>query len=346
MTRIDSTPFGEAPDGTAIEKWTLTGASGASVSVLTWGATIQSVIVPDRDGRLGEVTLGFADMSGYTDPDNPYFGATIGRYGNRIGGGTFTLDGQAYKLAGNEGANTLHGGLRGFDKRVWAATEVTDGVRMTYTSPDGEEGFPGAVETAVTFSFDDELRLRIDYHATTDQPTVVNLTNHAYWNLAGEGSGTIGDHLLQINAGHYTPVDAALIPTGELAPVEGTPFDFRTFHAIGERLRDDDPQLAYGRGYDHNYVLADRVAAIVRDPATGRQLTIETTEPGVQFYSGNFLDGRLRGISGRQYRQGDAFALETQHYPDSPNQPHFPSTTLRPGETYTSSTTHTFGVFG
>ncbi|BCY12102.1 aldose epimerase family protein [Actinoplanes sp. L3-i22] len=344
MTRIDSSPFGALADGTVIEKWTLTNASGASVSILTWGATIQSVLVPDRDGALGNVTLGFSDLAGYIDPANPYFGSTIGRYGNRIANGTFTLDGQVHKLTQNEGETTLHGGVRGFDKRVWSAEAVTGGVRLKHFSPDGEEGFPGAVETTVTFGLDDENRLRIDYHATTDQATVVSLTNHAYWNLAGEGSGTINDHLLKINAGHFTPVDATLIPTGELTPVAGTPFDFRTVHAIGERLHEDDPQLAFGLGYDHNYVLSGPEAAVVRDPRTGRQLAIETTEPGLQFYSGNFLDGKLRGTSGRQYRQSDAFALETQHFPDSPNQPDFPSTVLRPGETYTSTTIHTFSV--
>ncbi|GIF14198.1 aldose epimerase family protein [Actinoplanes teichomyceticus] len=346
MTSIDSTAFGELADGTKIEKWTLTNAGGSSVSVLTWGATIQSVLVPDRDGRLANVVLGFDDMAGYTDPANPYFGSTVGRYANRIAGGRFTLDGQTYELTRNEKSKTLHGGARGFDKRVWSAAPAGDGVRMTRTSPDGEEGFPGTVEASVTFTLDDRNRLRIDYRATTDRPTVVNLTNHAYWNLAGEGSGTIDGHLLRIAAERYTPVDADLIPTGALEPVAGTPFDFRTFRAIGERVRDGHPQLAAGLGYDHNYVLSASEAAVVREPGSGRQLTIETTEPGLQFYSGNFLDGRLRGPGGRRYRQGDAFALETQHFPDSPNQPHFPSTVLRPGETYTSSTTHVFATFG
>ncbi|WIM93473.1 aldose epimerase family protein [Actinoplanes oblitus] len=345
MTSIDSTPFGELPDGTVIEKWTLTAASGAAVSILTWGATIQSVLVPDRDGTLGNVTLGFAGLAGYLDPANPYFGSTIGRYGNRIAGGTFTLDGQTHKISQNEGQTALHGGVRGFDKRVWSAARADGGVRMSYTSPDGEEGFPGTLETSVTFTFDDEHRLRIDYRATTDRATVVSLTNHAYWNLTGEGTGTINDHLLRINAEHYTPIDEDLIPTGAVTPVAGTPFDFRDFHPIGARLRDADQQLGYGLGYDHNYVLAGREAAVVRDPRSGRQLTIETTEPGLQFYSGNFLDGKLRGVSGRQYRQGDAFALETQHFPDSPNRPDFPSTVLRPGDTYGSTTIHTFTTF-
>jgi aldose 1-epimerase len=353
MTSIDSVTFGELADGTGIEKWTLTNANGMSVSVLTWGATIQSVLVPDRDGRLGNVTLGFADLAGYTDPaylaGNPFFGSTVGRYANRIGGGSFTLDGETFKLSQNEGQVTLHGGSHGFDQRVWTAEQVEGGVRMSYTSADGEQGFPGTLSASVTFTLDERNTLRLDYAATTDRPTVVALTNHAYWNLAGEGSGTAGDHLLRIDAGHYTPVDATLIPTGVIEDVTGTPFDFREFRTIGERVRDEHPQLVIGRGYDHNYVLNAgaglRTAAVVRDPSSGRELTIETTEPGLQFYSGNFLDGKLRGGGGRTYRQGDAFALETQHFPDSPNQPEFPSTVLRPGETYVSTTTHVFSTF-
>ncbi|GAA4958870.1 aldose epimerase family protein [Actinoplanes utahensis] len=354
MTSIDRAPFGELADGTVIEKWTLTNASGMSVSILTWGATIQSVLVPDSAGVLGNVTLGFADLAGYTDPaylaGNPFFGATVGRYANRIANGSFTLDGETYKLSQNEGQTTLHGGAHGFDQRVWTATAVDGGVRMAYDSADGEQGFPGAVHASVTFTLNGGC-LRLDYQATTDRPTVVALTNHAYWNLSGEGGGTIENHLLHIAAEHYTPVDATLIPTGQVTPVAGTPFDFREPRAIGSRLRDDHPQLTIGRGYDHNYVLSGeagddelRLAAIVDDPASGRRLTIETSEPGLQFYAGNFLDGRFRGATGRQYRQGDAFALETQHFPDSPNQPDFPSTVLRPGDTYTSTTTLTFTV--
>ncbi|MEV6347469.1 aldose epimerase family protein [Actinoplanes sp. NPDC051851] len=347
MTSIDSSPFGTAPDGTPIEKWTLTNRNGLSVSILSWGATVQSVLVPDRDGTLAEVALGFADLDGYTSPaylaGNPFFGSTIGRYANRIAAGAFTLDGETYKLAQNEGQTTLHGGAQGFDQRIWQAVGVSGGVRMYYTSPDGEQGFPGTLQAAVTFTLDDDNRLRFDYEATTDRPTVVALTNHTYWNLAGENSGTIENHLLQINADHYTPIDATLIPTGELAPVDDTPFDFRTPRPIGSRLRADHPQLTAGRGYDHNFVLTDSgPAAIVQDPHSGRVMTIETTEPGLQFYSGNFLNGGLRGSTGSQYRQGDAFALETQHFPDSPNHPSFPSTVLRPGEFYTSTTTHTF----
>ncbi|MDI6102130.1 aldose epimerase family protein [Actinoplanes sp. NEAU-A12] len=353
MTSIDRVAFGELADGTGIDKWTLTNTNGMSVSVLTWGATIQSVLVPDRDGRLGNVTLGFANLDGYTDPaylaGNPFLGSTVGRYANRIAGGAFTLDGETYKLSQNEGQTTLHGGSHGFDQRVWSAEAVDGGVRMSYTSADGEQGFPGTLRASVTFTLDENNGLRLDYAATTDRPTVVALTNHAYWNLAGEGSGTVADHLLRIDAARYTPVDATLIPTGALDEVAGTPFDFQDFHPIGERLRDDHPQLGIGRGYDHNYVLHDgaglRTAAVVRDPASGREMTIETTEPGLQFYSGNFLDGKLRGGGGRSYRQGDAFALETQHFPDSPNQPAFPSTVLRPGETYTSTTTHIFATY-
>ncbi|GAA1653028.1 aldose epimerase family protein [Actinoplanes couchii] len=351
MTRIDSTPFGTLADGTGIEKWTLTNASGVSASILTWGATIQSVLVPDRDGNVANVTLGFADLAGYTDPaylaGNPFLGSTVGRYANRIAGGTFVLDGETFKLSQNEGQTTLHGGSYGFDQRVWSATTVEDGVRMSYTSADGEQGFPGTLQVSVTFTLSEENELRLDYRATTDRATVVALTNHAYWNLSGEGSGSVENHRLRIDAGHYTPVDATLIPTGVLEPVDGTPFDFRSPQPIGARIRDEHPQLTTGRGYDHNYVLTDgsgdlTVAAVVDDPASGRRMTIATTEPGLQFYAGNFLDGKIRGTSGRQYRQGDAFALETQHFPDSPNQPDFPSTVLRPDETWTSTTTHTF----
>ena len=364
---IDKQPFGTLPDGTAVDKYTLSNARGMTVSILTYGGIIQSLSVPDAHGRVANVTLGFSDLAGYLSPAyvkaNPYFGAIIGRYGNRIGGAKFTLDGTTYTLDPNNNGNTLHGGTTGFDKVVWKAEEVpgedTVGLRLSRLSPAGEgcanppascTGFPGNLDVSVLFTLDNANRLRFDYTATTDKPTVVNLTNHSYWNLAGEGSGTIENHLLRINADRFTPVDEGLIPTGELRPVAGTPFDFRTFHTIGERLRDNDQQLMFGRGYDHNFVLnapgGDGLnpAAQLVDPSSGRVLTISTKEPGIQFYSGNFLDGTLYGTSGHAYRQGDGLALETQHFPDSPNKPQFPSTRLDPGQTYDTTTVYAFST--
>jgi aldose 1-epimerase len=360
---IEKSSFGQLADGTAIDRYTLSNRS-MKVSIITYGGIIQELWTPDRRGRLANVTLGFADLAGYTtprgDPPTPnpaYFGAIIGRYGNRIGGARFTLDGTTYQLEANNGPNSLHGGFMGFDKRVWEAEPFLNrhaaGVRLTRTSPHLEGGYPGTLEVEVVYALDKRNNLKMDYTATTDRPTVVNLTNHAYWNLSGEGTGTIYDHLLTLNAPGYTPVDDTLIPTGAIDPVAGTPFDFTTPHAIGERIRENHPQLVFGRGYDHNWVL-DRPAgdkrlieaAELRDPFSGRALTVWTTEPGIQFYSGNFLDGTLYGTSGRAYRQGDGLALETQHYPDSPNKPQFPSTRLDRGQTYDTTTIYSFSKSG
>jgi aldose 1-epimerase len=367
---ITKAPFGST-GGTAVDRYTLANGS-ISASILTYGGILQELRAPDRRGRLADITLGFKDLAGYTlergDPPvaNPaYFGAIIGRYGNRIGKGTFTLDDTTYTLDVNNNGNSLHGGDKGFDKFVWAAapfkTANTVGLRLTRTSAAGEgctpppgcTGYPGNLKVQVDYTLDRHDNLRLDYTAMTDKATVVNLTNHAYWNLSGEGSGTIYDHRLTLNADRFTPTDATQIPTGEIEKVQDDPpFDFRTPHAIGERIRDTDAQLAIGQGYDHNWVLNRGghsglvQAAKVSDPASGRVLSISTTEPGIQFYSGNFLDGTLYGTSGHAYRQGDGLALETQHFPDSPNKPAFPSTTLRPGHTYSTSTVLNFSTSG
>ncbi|MBM2615897.1 galactose mutarotase [Actinoplanes sp. LDG1-06] len=349
---ITKEPFGSV-GGKAVDRYTLTNGK-FRVRILTYGGIIQTVETPDRHGKLANVTLGFKNLDGYVTSKNPaYFGALIGRYGNRIAKGKFTLDGTTYQLAINNDPNSLHGGNVGFDKRVWSATPVTGGgavgLRLTYVSPNGEENYPGTLRTTVTYTITGDRGIRIDYHATTDKATVVNLTNHAYWNLGGEGTGTIDDHKLQLKASRYTPVDATLIPTGKLDPVAGTPMDFRKPTAIGARNRSAFQQIVYGRGYDHNWVLDRRgsglaVAARVSDPASGRTLTIRTTEPGIQFYGGNFLDGTLYGTGGNSYRQGDGLALETQHFPDSPNHANFPTTVLRPGQVLRSTTIYQFGT--
>jgi len=363
--KFSKSSFGELGNGTAVDKYTLTNSRGMSVAIITYGGIVQSVKVPDRRGHLKNVALGFKDLAGYTSPayikSNPYFGAIIGRYGNRIAKGTFSIDGKTYKIDINNDPNTLHGGFNGFNVQTWAATpsKTSKAVALSLhrvsaageggTTP-GTTGYPGNLDVTVVYTLTNDDKLRIDYKATTDAPTVVNLTNHSYWNLAGEGSGTIYGHQLQLNASRYTPVDSTLIPTGAEPKVAGTPMDFRKFHAIGDRIRGNFQQLVFGRGYDHNWVL-DRggksglvVAARLKDPGSGRELTMSTTEPGIQFYSGNFLDGTLYGTSGHQYRQGDGLALETQHFPDSPNHANFPSTVLRPGQTYNSSTVLAFSV--
>ena len=349
-------PFGATPDGTAVERWTLNNGD-TTMRVLTFGGVIQTLEVPDAEGQVDNVVLGYPDLEGYYTEGDPYFGALIGRYGNRIADGRFTLDGVTYQLPVNDGPNTLHGGPGGFSERVWTATDVSDAdvaaLQLQLVSQNGDQGFPGTLTTTVTYRLDAESRLTVHYQATTDAPTVVNLTQHTYWNLAGEGSGDVYDQELQLHASGFTPVGKTLIPTGEIAPVEDTPFDFREPTPIGARIRVADQQLLYGQGYDHNWVLdredegaregsdsedALEEAAVLHDPASGRTLTISTTEPGIQFYSGNFLNGTLVGTGGGVYRQGDGLALETQHFPDSPNQPEFPSTVLRPGEVYDSTT--------
>jgi aldose 1-epimerase len=332
----------------SVDRHVIGNAHGMRARILTYGGIVQSLEVPDRNGETADVVLGFDELQGYLDHPDPYFGAVIGRYGNRIAGGRFTLDGAAYAVPVNNGPNSLHGGTAGFDKQLWSATPIgTNAVELNHVSPDGDQGYPGTLTVSVRYTVTDDQALRIDYQATTDAPTVANLTNHSYFNLAG--AGDVYGHLVQINASHFTPVDAALIPTGDLAPVAGTPLDFRRPVAVGARIRDAHPQLRHAGGYDHNWVL-DHVgdalfsAVHVTEPVTGRTMEVRTTEPGVQFYSGNFLDGTIPGRGGRLYRQGDGLALETQHFPDSPNREAFPSTVLRPGSTYRSTTEYRFGV--
>ncbi|MEW1717988.1 aldose epimerase family protein [Streptomyces sp. NPDC093109] len=344
--------FGRLADGTKVHRWTLENG-GTRLRVLSYGGVVQSLEIPDRRGRYTNVSLGFENLDDYVKATT-FFGALIGRYGNRIAGGRFTLDGHTYQLPLNDGPNTLHGGTLGFDRRVWDvepfAGSTGVGLVLSYVSADGEMGYPGTLRVKVTYTLTPRGAWRIDYAATTDRPTVVNLTNHTYFNLAGEGSGDVYGHELTLDATRYTPVDPTLIPTGELAKVAGTPFDFRSGKPVGRDIRTGHQQLLRGQGFDHNWVLdkgitaAPRHAITLRDPGSGRTVRIATTEPGVQFYSGNFLTGTLTGSSGRVYRQGDGLCLETQHFPDSPNHPSFPSTVLRPGDTYRSTTEHTFSA--
>jgi aldose 1-epimerase len=345
-------PFGRTPDGKDVEVYTLTNGRGMQVRAITYGAIILAIRVPDRSGRLEDVTLGYDSLQGYLTT-SPYFGAVVGRYANRIARGRFTLEGRTYQLATNNGPNHLHGGVKGFDKLVWGAESFqrggTVGVKFGLISPDGDEGYPGTLRVHVTYTLTPRNELVVDYAATTDRPTPVNLSQHSYFNLAGEGDGDILGHVLTINADRFTPVDSTLIPTGELASVAGTPFDFRTPTAIGARIGQADPQLKYGKGYDHNFVLKRSGPGLVHavhvlEPKSGRTLDISTTEPGVQFYSGNFLDGTITGKSGQVYRHRSGLVLETQHFPDSPNHPRFPSTILRPGQEYRSRTVFAFGA--
>lgn len=351
---VTTSVFGTTPEGKEAKLFTLRNRNGVEVRATTYGGTIVSLRTPDRNGRLDDIVLGFDRLESYAK-ESPYFGAIIGRYGNRIARGRFTLDGETYALATNDGPNHLHGGRRGFDKVVWRGEPFEDdtsvGVVFTYRSADGEEGYPGNLDVKVTYTLTDSNRLVFDYEARTDKATPVNLTQHSYFNLKGAGSGDVLGHVLTIAASAYTPVDSTLIPTGEVRPVAGTPFDFRTPTPIGARIDADDVQLRNGRGYDHNFML-DRsgpgltLAARVLEPTTGRTLEVYTTEPGVQFYSGNFLDGTITGKGGKVYGHRSGFCLETQHFPDSPNQPSFPSTILRPGEVYRSRTVLVFGVAG
>jgi len=347
--------FGQTPDGQAVEKFTLKNSHGVEAVVITYGGILQSLKVPDRDGKLDDIVLGFDDVAGYVENGDVYFGATIGRFGNRLANGRFQLDGSTYQVPQNDGSNALHGGPQGFDKKVWQARPADGdgrvGVELTYVSPDGEMGFPGTLTTRVTYSLDDDNTLRIQYHATTDKPTVLNLTNHSYFNLAGAGSPSILEQVATLHASRYTPVTEKLIPTGELPSVKGTPMDFLTPTAFGAHIRDDHPQLKFAEpkqgGFDFNWVLdtegdLDKLAAEVHDPASGRRLLMYTTEPGVQLYTSNFLDGSIKGKGGKTYPHWSALTLETQHFPDAPNQPDFASTRLDPGQTYTQTTLYRF----
>jgi aldose 1-epimerase len=342
------------PDGTVIDLHTLSAGGALTLGVVTYGAIVHELWAPDRDGRPANVALGLPTLADYLDGNRPYFGAIVGRYANRIGRASFKLDGVTYRLPANDGPNCLHGGREGFDKRVWRAVlgRVSPGsveLVLRYTSADGEEGFPGALAVDVTYSVSRDDRVRIDYRATTSRSTVVNLTSHVYWNLCGEGTGSVDDHLLQVAASRYLPVDSDLIPTGELASVGGTPLDLRRPTPIGDRIREPSDQLVAACGFDHHFVLDRRddplsKAAALHDPASGRTLEVTTTEPGIQVYSGNYLQGSLAGTRGRLYRQGDGIALETQHCPDSPNRPEFPPTVLRPGEVFSSTTVYRLSV--
>ena len=344
--------FGQLPDGRTAELYTLRNSQGAEATITNYGGIVVSLKVPDRQGRFEDVVLGYDRLQGYLDK-SPYFGALIGRYGNRIGGARFVLDGKTYTLAKNDGPNALHGGVQGFDKVLWEARELTrpDGpaLELTYLSKDGEEGYPGNLRVTATYVLTHDNALRVEFTATTDQPTVVNLTHHSYFNLAGQGRGDILGHIVMINADHITPVDQTLIPTGELAKVEGTPFDFRQPTAIGARINEPNQQLQYGPGYDHNWVInkpAGELAlhARVTEPTTGRVMEVWSTEPGLQFYSGNFLDGTITGKGGVVYPLRSGFCMEPQHFPDSPNKPQFPSTVLRPGQLYRNTIVYAFSA--
>lgn len=350
MPSFNQRGFGITRDGRSVSLYTLRNSAGMETCLTDYGGIVTRLTAPDRGGHFADVVLGYDSLADYLGGSH-YFGAIVGRYANRIAGGRFILDGVEHALVTNDGDNHLHGGLRGFDKVVWEAepyeSDEEAGVRLRYVSPDGEEGYPGRLTTTVTYALTETNELRVEYSAETDAPTVLNLSHHGYFNLAGHASGSILGHELVLNAGRFTPVDARLIPTGEIGDVAGTSLDFREPAAIGARIEEDDEQIRRGRGYDHNFVLDDhdgslRLAARVHEPDGGRVMEVRTTEPGVQFYSGNFLDGSDVGKDGGVYEQRSGFCLETQHFPDSPNQPHFPSTVLRPGEQYQTRTVYRF----
>jgi aldose 1-epimerase len=353
-SKIQVSDFGKTSEGVSVSRYVLSNKKGVEAMVISYGATLVSLKVPDRNGKAADIVLGYDDLSGY-EQGKSFFGATIGRYGNRIAGGEFTLDGTVFHLPKNDGPNSLHGGTKGFNKRVWTGVDRSradaEVLELRYASPDGEEGYPGTLMVKVTYTLPTETNeLRIDYAATTDKDTVVNLTNHSYFNLSGDARKEIVDHQLLLRAPQFTPVESTLIPTGELHAVHGTPFDFTKLTVIGARINQDDEQLKFGKGYDHNWVLERaekgglQLAAEVFEPTSGRVLEVLTTEPGIQFYSGNFLDGTAKGKGGQLYGHRTGLCLETQHFPDSPNHPKFPSTVLKPGESYRSSTVLHFSV--
>lgn len=343
---VTASPWGKTHDGQPVELYTLSDGD-LTVRITNFGAHVVSIQAPDRNGHTADVVLGHKDLAGY-ESDKTFMGAIVGRYGNRIGKGTFKLDGETYHIPTNDNGNALHGGTSGFDRKVWTGHTLPNGIELTLVSPDGDMGFPGQLTTHVRYTLEGKS-LRIEYAATTTKPTVLNLTNHTYFNLSGEGSGSILNEVITLNADRFTPVDKDLIPTGKLEPVAGTPFDLRKPTVMGTHVHDSNQQIRNAGGYDHNFVLNGggnglHMAAKVFDPASGRTLTVTTTEPGVQFYTGNHLDGTETGISGKRYEVQTGFCLETQHFPDSPNQPSFPSTVLRPGQTYHSETVFTFGL--